>query len=100
MAAGGLTFTLSQAGTASWVFRYRMAGKARELTFGNYPDVSLQEARKRATKARADVENLKDVAQDKRQRKAELKKAKTVAELGESFLAHMIRPRYKYPGAG
>jgi hypothetical protein len=26
---GGLTFTLSAAGTASWVFRYRHAGKPR-----------------------------------------------------------------------
>lgn len=32
-----LTFTLSPAGTASWTLRYRLAGRARELTLGNYP---------------------------------------------------------------
>ena len=34
---GGLTFTLSRAGTASWVLRYMRDAKARELTIGNYP---------------------------------------------------------------
>ena len=38
---GGLTFTLSAAGTASWVFRFRLHGRAKELTLGNYPDTSL-----------------------------------------------------------
>lgn len=28
----GLTFTLSAKGTASWVFRYRLGGKQRELS--------------------------------------------------------------------
>jgi hypothetical protein len=29
---GGLTFTLSASGTAAWVFRYRLHGRAKELT--------------------------------------------------------------------
>ena len=41
----GLTFTLSKAGTASWILRYRIPGKRRELTIGNYPDISLASAR-------------------------------------------------------
>jgi hypothetical protein len=41
----GLTFTLSQAGTASWVLRYRnQGGRRRELTLGNYPDIGLSAA--------------------------------------------------------
>jgi hypothetical protein len=44
---GGLTFTLSASGTASWVFRYRHAGKQREMTFGNYPDMPLETGRPR-----------------------------------------------------
>jgi hypothetical protein len=33
----GLTFTLSGAGTASWVLRYRQpGGRRKELTIGNY----------------------------------------------------------------
>ena len=34
---GGLTFTLSKAGRASWVLRYRYGGKGREITIGNLP---------------------------------------------------------------
>jgi len=45
---GGLKFTLSGSGTASWVFRYRHAGNQREMTLGNYPDMSLEVARKAA----------------------------------------------------
>lgn len=46
---GGLTFTLSRGRTATWVFRYRYGGRQREITLGNYPDVSLEDARKKAT---------------------------------------------------
>jgi hypothetical protein len=34
---GGLTFTLSKAGRAAWVLRYRFGGKRREKTLGQYP---------------------------------------------------------------
>jgi hypothetical protein len=47
---GGLTFTLSLSGSASWVFRYRHAGRPREMTLGNYPDMSLEKAREAALK--------------------------------------------------
>ena len=94
---GGLTFTLSKAGTASWVFRYRIAGRPRELTLGNYPDNSLLAARKLANKARVDVDALKDVAGEKRAMKAEAKQAKTVDELAMAFINQAIRPKYKYP---
>ena len=30
----GLTFTLSNAGTASWVLRYRLNGRRKEVTLG------------------------------------------------------------------
>ena len=41
----GLTFTLSAGGAASWVLRYRLHGKQRELTLGRYPDTTLSDAR-------------------------------------------------------
>jgi integrase len=94
---GGLTFTLSASGTASWVFRYRLHSKSKELTLGNYPDISIKAARKLATKARAAVDQGINVAQSKRERAAEGKKAGTLAELCEQFLDREIRPRYKHP---
>lgn len=94
---GGLTFTLSKSRTATWVFRYRFNGRARELTLGNYPDVSLKKARELATAARANVDQQVDVAREKQTKKAEARLSGTVDELCESFLAQMIQPKYKHP---
>lgn len=46
---GRLKFTLSVSGTASWLFRYRLNGRAKEMILGNYPDVALKTARRLAT---------------------------------------------------
>jgi integrase len=62
----GLTFTLSVAGTASWVLRYRHGGRAKELTLGNYPDMSLGYARKFAREQRAEIDRGSDPASEKR----------------------------------
>jgi hypothetical protein len=39
----GLTFTVSSAGCAAWVLRYRYGNRRHELTLGRYPDISLSE---------------------------------------------------------
>ncbi len=48
----GLTFTLWSNGVASWVLRYRFAGRMREPTLSRYPERSLEEARKLARRER------------------------------------------------
>lgn len=53
---GGLTFTLSVAGTASWILRYRHAGRRHELTLGRYPDLTLKAARDKAAEHRVKVQ--------------------------------------------
>ena len=58
----GLTFTLSQAGTAAWVFRYRFAGQQKELTLGRYPELSLAVARREVLEQRERVNFGVDVA--------------------------------------
>jgi len=94
---GGLTFTLSRGRTASWVFRYRIGGRPRELTLGNYPDISLKDARMAATQARAKVDKLVDVAAEKRREKSAVGQPGTVAELADNFIAQGIRPKYRDP---
>jgi integrase len=49
---GGLYFRVSEFGTSSWAFRYTIAGKAREMGLGAFPDVTMKEARERAAEAR------------------------------------------------
>lgn len=79
---GGLTFTLSQAGTASWVLRYSLNGSRAELTLGNYPDLTLAEARKLARERRVEIDQGKDPAAEKQRKKTE---ARTAHDL-ESFI--------------
>lgn len=62
----GLTFTLSAAGLAAWILRYRVGGRRRELTIGRYPDLSLQSARRVAARERLRVGDGVDVAAEKR----------------------------------
>ena len=82
---GGLTFTLSTVGTASWILRYRTAGRARELTIGNFPDIGLAEARKIAREKRAAIDRAGDPAVDKRRAKALALKDWTVRQLVEDY---------------
>lgn len=49
---GGLFLQVSRFGTASWVFRYRVAGRLREMGLGSLDTIGLADARERARKAR------------------------------------------------
>jgi excisionase family DNA binding protein len=51
----GLTFTLSVAGAAVWVLRYRFGSRRHELTLGCYPQLGLADARAAATVKRAEI---------------------------------------------
>ena len=82
----GLTFTLSAAGTASWVLRYRMGGKQRELTLGRYPDLTIAAARKLAAERRVEVQQGVDVARKKRKTKLESARAWTFKRLADDYL--------------
>ena len=45
---------------ASWTLRYRFGGRERWLTLGNYPDMSLAEARIEARQARVLLDKQQD----------------------------------------
>jgi integrase len=94
---GGLTFTLSAKGTAAWVFRYRIGGKQRELSIGNYPTITLKKARELANDARAKVQQGVDVAREKRENKIALAAAGTVKELCEEYFKRNVEGRVSRP---
>ncbi len=83
---GGLTFTLSAKGLASWVLRYRFGGRPRELTIGRYQDISLANARKAATDARAKIQGGFDVAREKRRTKVETAAAMSFRKLAADYM--------------
>lgn len=82
----GLTFTLSSAGTAAWVLRYRHGGKARELTLGRYPDKSLAQVRDDARTARASIQDGVDVARVKQVAGIERAAAKSFRQLATDYM--------------
>lgn len=91
----GLTFTLSKAGTATWVLRYRAQGRSRELTIGNYPDISLAAARRAARERRVEVDNGIDPAAVKKASKAAAAADWTVRTLATHALEKvLVEPSY------
>lgn len=95
---GGLTFTLSKAGTASWILRYMREGRARELTIGNYPDISLSAARKIASEHRVSVDKGQDPAAQKRAERLKLRGSWTVRRLAEDLSAKVLDAGTLAPG--
>ncbi|MDM0003878.1 integrase arm-type DNA-binding domain-containing protein [Variovorax sp. J22G73] len=89
----GLTFTLSKGGTASWVLRYRQgAGTRKEITIGNYPDVSLAAAREEARALRAAVDKGADPALQKQERKSRAAAAWTISDLVADYREKVLLP--------
>lgn len=56
----GLHLYIGAAGRRSWVLRYRFGAKRRDMGLGDYPGVSLKEARDRAEAARAHLKAGRD----------------------------------------
>jgi hypothetical protein len=48
----GLYLRIGPTGAKSWIYRYRSDGRRHDLGLGSYPDVSLADARERATEQR------------------------------------------------
>ncbi len=89
---GGLTFTLSSKGTATWVLRYRVPGvkSQKEMTIGRYPDIGLAEARRLAGESRAKVQQGTDVGRDKRQTKQTAARAWTFQRLADDYMDKVV----------
>lgn len=83
----GLCIEIAVSGSKLWRFRYRFAGKARNLSFGPYPEVSLKEARRRRDEARALLRDGVDPG-------VERKKAKLVAELSAANTFGAVADEY------
>lgn len=81
----GLTLSVSKTGVASWYIRYRMAGKQKERTIGQYPAWGAGDAREKAKELRRDVENGVDVALEKQKKKQEALQAITVDMLAAEY---------------
>ena len=82
----GLTLIIKPNGTKLWWLRYRFDNKAKTLSLGIYPVVSLKEAREHAFSARKLIANGVDPSEFKQSAKAERSKPSDVTlPAGETF---------------
>ena len=90
---GNLGLRISPTGLKTWIFMYRHAGKARMLSLGNFPEVSVEAAHAAAaTAAHEHAQGLDPATATVDLRRAE-REAPTVAELAEQYLELYARPR-------
>jgi integrase len=89
----GLYLLVRTNGRKSWRMNYRMAGSQKTLSFGNWPEVSLSDARERRNEARKLIARGVDPnEQEKRNRAAErLAAANTFKAVAEEWVAKNVR---------
>jgi integrase len=69
----GLSILITSKGAKGWRFRYRHLGKPKLMSFGTYPEVTLQQARARRDEARALVAKGVDPASNRKEQKQRVK---------------------------
>lgn len=91
----GLYFQITRAGVTSWLFRYMLAGKSREMGLGPYPTVTLAKARELAADQRkllvagSDPMAARDAERELKREAERIKQARrvTFADLAGEYLA-------------
>lgn len=88
----GLCIEVALSGSKLWRFRYRVAGRARNLSFGRYPEVSLKEARQRRDEARAVLRDGVDPGVERKRAKltARFNASNTFAALADEYIGHKL----------
>ncbi|MDR2199086.1 MAG: integrase arm-type DNA-binding domain-containing protein, partial [Deltaproteobacteria bacterium] len=88
---GGLSLRVSTAGSKTWVSAYRFQGKQKTLTIGNFPEISLKEARDAHNLARGILKQGRDPGAPP---EADKEPPLTFGVLAENFLKDFM-PRVK-----
>src|SRR5262245_28014566 len=87
---GGLYVRIGAHGSRSWIFRYMIAGKSRDMGLGPLHPVSLAEARAAARVQRslrhAGQDPIEARSADKLGRRADAAKSRTFAEAAEAYI--------------
>jgi integrase len=89
---GGLWFQVTPSGARSWIFRFSLFGRAREMGLGSLNTVSLEEAREAALECRKLLREGRDPIEERRSRLAAARVAATrqeptFQECAETFIA-------------
>jgi integrase len=76
----GLHLQVTGSGARSWVLRFTIAGKRRDMGLGGFPDVTLAKAREAAREARAKLNQGADPILQRREAKSALRAAAAAAK--------------------
>lgn len=66
----GLMLVVQPSGTRSWLLRYQMGGRRRDMGLGPYPEIGLAQAREKALAARQHAKNGRDPLSERTRAKA------------------------------
>lgn len=88
----GLCIEVAVSGSKLWRFRYSFGGRARVLSFGPYPEVSLKEARLRREEARSKLRDGIDPGVERKRAKltARFNAANTFGAVAEEYIEHKL----------
>ena len=86
----GLYVEIFPTGGIVWRYRYRIAGQREKLTLGEYPALTLKNARIKRDEAAQAAAMDKSPAQQKQLAKLAAADATTVAEFGERFFREIV----------
>jgi integrase len=88
---GGLYLRVTNTGAKSWVFRYQIGGKRRDMGFGSFPQISLRDAREKAGAFRRQAQDRVDpIEARERERQGQRladARGKTFRAAAEEFIA-------------
>lgn len=89
---GGLYLQVSRFGTKSWIYRYMLDGRRREMGLGPFPAVSLAAAREKAAECRrmTQGDRIDPISVRKAQRdraRLDAAKTKTFRQCAEAYIA-------------
>jgi integrase len=86
----GLALQVAPGGARTWVLRFAIAGKRRDMGLGGFPDVTLSGAREKAREARAKVDQGIDPILQRQEAKSALRAsaaaAKTFSECTTAYV--------------
>ncbi|MCG8016993.1 MAG: tyrosine-type recombinase/integrase [Candidatus Thiodiazotropha sp. 'RUGA'] len=89
----GLGMRVTPKGVKSWVFMYRFQEKARRLTLGRYPKMTVAEAHSEHGKALLALEKGIDPGKVEVEKRRENRRAPTVKMLVEEYIEKWAKPR-------
>lgn len=89
----GFGIRVTSKGSKSFIYMYRFGGKARRMTLGLYPKMSLAEAHKKFAEAKEKLQLGIDPGAEAVAEKEEERQAPSVATLADEYLEKWAKPR-------